>query len=99
MKEKNIIESDSTDNTEAEINNSTIFVNNPINDDKQDVLGIKTYVNRINQAIDDGANIIGIIGDYGTGKSSLIELIKSKHKNSININMWGNEKKEYRTAQ
>ena len=94
MKEKNIIESDSTDNTEAEINNSTIFVNNPINDDKQDVLGIKTYVNRINQAIDDGANIIGVIGDYGTGKSSLIELIKRKHKNSININMWGNEKQE-----
>ena len=83
MKEKNIIESDSTDNTEAEINNSTIFVNNPINDDKQDVLGIKTYVNRINQAIDDGANIIGVIGDYGTGKSSLIELIKRKHKRKI----------------
>ena len=82
MKKKNIIENDSTDN--AEINNSTIFVNNPINDDKQDVLGIKTYVNRINQAINDKANIIGIIGDYGTGKSSLIELIKSKHKNLIN---------------
>lgn len=94
MKEKNIIESKSIDNIEVEINDSTIFVNNPINDDKQDVLGIKTYANRINQAIDDGANIIGVIGDYGTGKSSLIELIKKKHKNSININMWGNEKQE-----
>lgn len=94
MKEKNITESKSMDNIEAKINDSTIFVNNPISDDNQDVLGIKTYANRINQAIADGANIIGVIGDYGTGKSSLIELIKKKHKNSININMWGNEKQE-----
>ena len=94
MKEKNKNENDSIDNIETEINDSTIFVNNPINDENQDVLGIKTYANRINQAIDDGANIIGVIGDYGTGKSSLIELIKKKHNNSININMWGNEKQE-----
>lgn len=94
MKEKNKNENDSIDNIETEVNDSTIFVNNPINDENQDVLGIKTYANRINQAIDDGANIIGVIGDYGTGKSSLIELIKKKHNNSININMWGNEKQE-----
>lgn len=92
MKEKNLIINDNTE--DVEINNSTIFVNSPISDEEQDILGIKTFVDRINQAINDGANIIGVVGDYGTGKSSLIELIKKKHENSININMWGNKKQD-----
>ena len=52
--------------------NPIVFTNIPIKENENDLLGINTDVNRIEQAIDEGANIIGIIGDYGTGKSSLI---------------------------
>lgn len=57
-------------------NNSVVYINKPINEINNDVLGINTHLNRIDKAIDKGANVIGIIGDYGTGKSSLIELLK-----------------------
>lgn len=94
MEVKNVIKNEEENNTKKEFIGPMVFVNNPISDEGQDVLGIGTYADRINQALDEGANIIGVIGDYGTGKSSLIELIKKKHKDSININMWGNDKKD-----
>lgn len=75
-----------------EIEDVTIFINKPINDESEDIIGINSYAKRISKAIDEGANIIGVIGDYGTGKSSLIELIKKKYKEIININMWGSNK-------
>ena len=65
-----------------------VFTNIPIKDKDKDLLGINNEANRIENAIDGGANIIGIIGDYGTGKSSLIEILKNKFLNVININMW-----------
>ena len=65
-----------------------VFTNIPIKDKDKDLLGINNEANRIENAIDEGANIIGIIGDYGTGKSSLIEMLKNKFLNVININMW-----------
>ena len=69
-------------------NNSVVYINKPINEINNDVLGINTHLNRIDKAIDKGANVIGIIGDYGTGKSSLIELLKNKYEKPIMINMW-----------
>ena len=71
-----------------EDNNSVVYINKPINEINNDVLGINTHLNRIEKAIDKGANVIGIIGDYGTGKSSLIELLKNKYEKPIMINMW-----------
>ena len=71
-----------------ENNNSVVYINKPINEINNDVLGINTHLNRIDKAIDKGANVIGIIGDYGTGKSSLIELLKNKYEKPIMINMW-----------
>lgn len=65
-----------------------VFTNVPIKNKNKDLLGINNEANRIENAIDEGANIIGIIGDYGTGKSSLIEMLKNKFLNVININMW-----------
>ena len=67
-----------------------VYINKPISNFEEDVLGVKTYVDRIDKAIKDEANVIGVIGDYGTGKSSLIELLKNKYPDSININMWNN---------
>ncbi len=70
-----------------------VFVNNPISDNKADVIGFNSQVETLNAAIRDGANMIGIIADYGTGKSSMSELLKVSAKKShypepIKINMW-----------
>ena len=66
-----------------------IYVNKEISSEKEDLLGISTQVNSIENAIDDGASMIGIIGDFGSGKSSVGELINKKKFNKIiKINMW-----------
>lgn len=75
-------------NNNVETNNSNVFINKPIDNLTEDVLGIKSYIDRINKAIDENATVIGVIGDYGTGKSSLIETFKQNNKETININMW-----------
>ncbi len=75
---------------EKNINEPVVYVNKPINNYEEDILGVQTHINRIDNAIENGANVIGIIGDYGTGKSSLIELLKNKYSNAITINMWNN---------
>lgn len=68
--------------------NPIVFTNIPIKESENDLLGINTDANRIEHAIDEGANIVGIIGDYGTGKSSLIEFLKNRFYKTICINMW-----------
>lgn len=76
------------DDCKKEKNNSVVYINKPISEIDNDVLGINTQLNRIDKAIEKGANVVGIIGDYGTGKSSLIELLKNKYEKPIMINMW-----------
>lgn len=76
------------DNCKKEKNNSVVYINKPISEIENDVLGINTQLNRIDKAIEKGANVVGVIGDYGTGKSSLIELLKDKYEKPIMINMW-----------
>lgn len=72
-----------------------LYINNPINDLNQDIVGFETQIASIEQAIDSGATMIGLIADYGTGKSSVTDILcqkKSKSKKSketpIKINMW-----------
>lgn len=67
-----------------------VFVNNPLNTEEKDVIGLNSVIASIKAAINKGAKMIGVIADYGTGKSSLIELLarKSDHTKIIKINMW-----------
>ncbi len=71
-----------------------VFVNNPIKSNEDDVIGFSTQVDIIRTAIDDGeATMIGVIADYGTGKSSMTEMLKKKYDElgyptPIKINMW-----------
>lgn len=71
-----------------------VFVNNPIKSAKDDVIGFLDQVEMISCAIDDGeASMIGVIADYGTGKSSITEMLKDKYVKAgypepIKINMW-----------
>ena len=70
-----------------------VFVNNPVKDSEHDVIGFDAQVKTLQDAIDGGATMIGVIADYGTGKSSMTELlcnsfVKKGHPNPIKINMW-----------
>lgn len=71
-----------------------VFVNNPIKSTDYDVIGFSNQVEMISCAIDEGnASMIGVIADYGTGKSSMTEMLKDKYfkegnPNPIKINMW-----------
>lgn len=71
-----------------------VFINKPAENYLQDVVGFKSQVETIHQAIKNGANMIGVIADYGTGKSTISDILISdvlnnKHKYSIiRINMW-----------
>lgn len=72
-----------------------VFVNNPITNLKDDVVGFETQVKTIEKAIEDNATMIGIIADYGTGKSSVTDILSEtivnkpyKYPNPIKINMW-----------
>lgn len=70
-----------------------VFVNHPISKSEEDVIGFDSQVNTLLCAIENNANMIGIVADYGTGKSSMTELlVKSARsissKEPIKINMW-----------
>lgn len=74
-----------------------VFINNPISNTNEDVIGFESQVETLMCAIENNANMIGIIADYGTGKSSMTELLtkrleetnKNKPTNKpIKINMW-----------
>jgi GTPase SAR1 family protein len=70
-----------------------IFKNSPISKDKDDLFGFDMQAEAIKEAINENAHIIGIIGDYGAGKSSLTEKLKHKlekwkFKKTITINLW-----------
>lgn len=70
-----------------------VFVNNPVKDSEHDVIGFDAQVKTLQDAIDGGATMIGVIADYGTGKSSMTELlcnsfVKKGHPNPIKVNMW-----------
>ncbi len=75
-----------------EKNSSLVFINQEIHSSKDDHIGMSSYVESINEAIDAGASMIGITADYGAGKSSLVELLveqdKEKNKSFIKVNMW-----------
>jgi len=69
-----------------------VFNNTPITNYKHDIFGFKEYVKIIDKAIQTGSTLIGIIGDYGSGKSSLTEIcqkyLSHKYGSAIRINMW-----------
>lgn len=79
--------------SEAEIQKlaSIIFLNKPLENNTDDVIGFESFVDSIKLASDSKANIIGVIADYGSGKSSLTSIIEGDSKKfpkPIIINMW-----------
>ena len=80
-----------------------VFVNRPISDPTEDIVGFGTQVKEIEAAVEKGATMIGVIANYGTGKSSVTDMLEGdirktekeeclsliRRKTSIiKINMW-----------
>lgn len=75
-----------------------VFVNNPINNKDKDVVGFDSQVETIESAIVNGATMIGVVADYGAGKSSVTEMLsnkitkrdktRKKYPKPIVVNMW-----------
>lgn len=85
-----------------------LFNNSPITNAKDDAFDFKTKACAIKEAIDNKANIIALIGEYGVGKSSLTKLLYKKYplifRKPIFINLWDcvvekeNDRKEAETT-
>ena len=73
-------------------NKPIIFQNKPIDCDEKDIFDFSYQKKVLNVAIDADSRIVGIIGDYGTGKSSITKLLEDNRKKQgdkvININLW-----------
>ena len=57
-----------------------LFLNIPIDSSAHDVVGIETYVEKMDAAIDAGAQMIAVTSPFGAGKSSVIELLQKKRR-------------------
>lgn len=68
-----------------------IYINKNISVLTEDFVGFDSQVESLNQAINNGASMVGVVGDYGSGKSSLGNMIatkKTKFRKTIKISMW-----------
>ena len=69
---------------------SLVYVNTEIKSSEEDIIGFSAQVDSIADAIENGASMVGVIADYGSGKSSIGELLEAKKqfKKPIRVNMW-----------
>lgn len=69
-----------------------LFNNSPIGTSEEDIFDSKIKATAIREAINEGANTIALIGDYGSGKSSLTKILyednKTEFEKPIYINLW-----------
>lgn len=57
-----------------------LFLNTPIASSVHDVVGVEMYAEKLDMAIDAGAQMIALASPFGAGKSSVIELLQKKRK-------------------
>jgi len=55
------------------------YLNIPIPDEKADGIGMDVYVDYLESAIEKRASMIAVVSRFGTGKSSLLEMLKRKY--------------------
>ena len=68
------------DDTEiVALNRQVPYMNKPISEFTEDEIGMSVYVDYLESAIEKGADMIAVVSGFGTGKSSLIELLKGKY--------------------
>ena len=67
------------------------YINKEISQSERDYIGFDAQKDALDNAIDSGARMVGIIADYGYGKSSLVNMLtadNTKYEPTIKINMW-----------
>lgn len=77
-KHKDIAKNNSNDKENLFIENNRIFLETPISNKNDDNFGAITYSEQLYYAVKKGAKFIAIDGEYGTGKSSIINLFETK---------------------
>ena len=67
-----------------------VFLNTPVTDKAKDVVGLSVYAQKLSEAIDAGAQMIAVTSPFGSGKTSLIELLRKQRifNKIIKIPMW-----------
>lgn len=77
-------------NKDTLLSNPLVFLNTPICDGAEDVIGFQSQVDTLQAAIDEDAQMIAITSPFGAGKSSVTELLRAKKDNQriVNISMW-----------
>ena len=60
---------------EKSIEEKLYFQDYPVNDYKDDYVGFEEEVRMIEEGIESDCKILGLISEYGSGKSSIIELL------------------------
>ena len=77
-----------------------IFQNKPITSEEKDLFDYSYQKQVLESAIENEARIIGIVGDYGTGKSSITKLLEKSRKKKldtiVNINLWGQFSEDFK---
>ena len=81
-----------TNNGVIEKKDIILFNNSPIGNSNNDIFDLRIKAEAIKKAIDEKANTIALIGEYGSGKSSLINILYTDNRKvfetPIYINLW-----------
>lgn len=77
------------------LTSKVLYMNKPISDSNADEIGVGVYVDYLENAIEKGADMIAVISGFGTGKSSLIELLKAKYHGWKIENCWKRQQRVY----
>lgn len=74
-------------------NKKLIYLNTPITTKENDIIGLSVCANKLSDAIDEGAQMIAITSPFGSGKTSVIDLLQenrqgNKKEHILKIPMW-----------
>lgn len=74
-------------------NEKMIYLNTPITTKENDIIGLDVCADKLSDAIDEGAQMIAITSPFGSGKTSVIDLLQEKRQNNkkeyiLKIPMW-----------
>ncbi len=74
-------------------NKKMIYLNTPITAKENDIIGLSVCADKLSDAIDEGAQMIAITSPFGSGKTSVIDLLQekraaNKNEHILKIPMW-----------
>lgn len=74
------------------MNDKLYFQDIPVEEYSDDFIGFNEEINMIKEGVESNSKIIGLVSDYGSGKSSIINLLdkelSKKDYDLIRVNLW-----------